>query len=277
MWDRRIVGWLLALTVPAGGGCQSLFRYRPVTVLVRDAETKQPIPGADVHLSYPMGRDSLAPYDATGVTDGDGTVHLRAAPYGDAGILIEGSAKGYVPEGLSVSSEDIARIQPTPLIGPDPPRPVHFIVEMYTEPRVTVELILPPNYRGLVKATVDARDDFPGKPGQRCFRYRVPASGEVHIVGPALLRRVESGDYRARYEEGPLLPQQPGDAEVGLRWFKGEKTELYFVAGNRREYEWAHRFSSQAEDEPIPRSSSSGGGGSGRGRRHGGGGTGDSR
>src|SRR5579872_6203111 len=143
MRDRRFVGCLLALALPAGGGCQSLFRYRPVTVLVRDAETKKPIPGADVHLSYPMARDSLAPYDATGVTDGDGTVLLRAAPYGDRGILIEGRAKGYVAEGLDVSAEDVARIQPPPLLGADPPRPVHFIVEMYTEPRVTIELVLP--------------------------------------------------------------------------------------------------------------------------------------
>jgi hypothetical protein len=62
-------------------GCQVLYRYRPLPVLVRDAETKKPIEGADVHLSYPLSRDSLAPFDSSERTDKDGIAHLRAAPY----------------------------------------------------------------------------------------------------------------------------------------------------------------------------------------------------
>ena len=69
-------------------GCQVLYRYRPVPVLVCDAETKKPIADADVHLSYPLSRDSRAPFNSSERTGPDGVAHLRAVPYGDFGVRV---------------------------------------------------------------------------------------------------------------------------------------------------------------------------------------------
>src|SRR5690348_7436872 len=88
-------------------GCQVLYRYKPVTILVRDAETKQPIAGAEVHISYPLTRPSVAPYESVETTAENGLAHLRAAPGGEAGIVMEATAKGYMSEERSVLAETI--------------------------------------------------------------------------------------------------------------------------------------------------------------------------
>jgi hypothetical protein len=56
----------------AGPGYLSMARSRPVAVLVRDAETKQPIRGAPVHVSYPLAENTLAPAEQTAITAEDG-------------------------------------------------------------------------------------------------------------------------------------------------------------------------------------------------------------
>ena len=59
-----------------------------------DAETKKPIPDADVHISYPMTQATAAPYDSVEKTGTNGTAQLRAASYGDGGLIVEAAAKG---------------------------------------------------------------------------------------------------------------------------------------------------------------------------------------
>src|SRR5689334_4091833 len=83
--------------------CQTLHCYRPLAVLVRDAETKQPIPEAELLLSYPLTRPSQAPYNSRGLTGQDGVARLRAAPFGEYGALVEGEAKGYLSDHFDIS------------------------------------------------------------------------------------------------------------------------------------------------------------------------------
>jgi hypothetical protein len=78
---------LFAALLAVAPGCQAFHSYRPVPVLVRDAESKQPIPGAHVRISYPLMEPAYAPpADSSGPTGADGVARLRAAPYGEAGI-----------------------------------------------------------------------------------------------------------------------------------------------------------------------------------------------
>src|SRR5579885_3612857 len=163
------LGFLLALTP----GCQVLYRYRPVPVLVRDAETKKPIANAEVHLTYPLSRDSLAPFDSAERTDAEGVAHLRAAPYGEFGVRVEATASGYLTDQLSISTESIQHLQPVHFLEDAERRKPEFVVEMYAEPRFTVELVVPPGYRGLIRAEIEAREDLGVPAGQRCFRYDV--------------------------------------------------------------------------------------------------------
>jgi hypothetical protein len=234
----RCLVFLLALTP----GCQVLYRYRPMPVLVRDAETKKPIAEANVHLSYPLSRDSLAPFDSTERSDADGVARLRAAPYGDFGARIEATAAGYLPGQKSISTESIQRLEPVHFFEEAQRRKPEFVVEMYSEPRFTVELIVPRSYRGRIKAEIEARDDIAVPPGQRCFRYEV-VDGFVRIKGPALvLRRVYPSDYHARYDDGTPLTAEMSLQKVGFRWLRGQDKEQYFVVGTQSEYDMERRY-----------------------------------
>ncbi len=235
--------FLLALAL----GCQVLYRYRPVPVLVRDAETKKPIANADVHLYYPLSRDSLAPFDSSDRTDADGVAHLRAAPYGDFGVRIEASAPGYLTDQADVSSESIQHLQP-PHFFKEKQQRKPFVVEMYAEPRFSVELMVPAGYRGPIKAEIEPQEDVAVPPGQRCFRYEV-VDGFVRIKGPAfVLRRVYPSDYRASYSDGtPLTAEMMTLQKVGFRWLRGQDKEQYFVVGTQPEYDMQRRYASDEE------------------------------
>jgi hypothetical protein len=260
---RLCLVFLLALTA----GCQVMYRYRPVPVLVRDAETKTPIANANVHLSYPLSRDSLAPFDSSERTGTDGVARLRAAPYGDFGARVEASAAAYLSDQISISTESIQHVEPVHFFEKAEERKPEFVVEMYAEPRFTVELIVPPGYRGLIRAEIEPRDDMAVQPRQRNFRYEV-VDGFVRIKGPSIvLRRVYPSDYRACYADGTPLAGEMTLQKVGFRWLCGQDKEQCFVVGTQPEYDMQRRYA--ADDEPsTPRHAAPSMPSSGRGGRH---------
>lgn len=234
------------LLVPALG-CQVLYRYRPLPIMVRDAETKQPIANADVHLSYPLSRDSLAPFDSAEHTDADGIAHLRAAPYGDFGARIDASAAGYLSDQADVSTESIQLLQPPHMFEETQRRKPQFFVDMYKEPRFSIELIVPSGYLGPIKAEIVPQEDAVIPPGKRCFQYEV-VDGFVRIKAPGMvLRRVYASDYRARYADGTPLSGEMTLMKVGFRWLRGQDTEHYFVVGTQPEYDMQRRYASDGE------------------------------
>jgi hypothetical protein len=263
----RSLGYPLFLLV-AAPGCQAFHMYRPVVIRAQDAETKKPIPGAEVHLTYPLALSSSGPWEPVGTTGDDGTVRLKAAPYGEAGILLDVAAPGYMTEQKSYPVEAVKVIEPSYPFESDRQRPVNFVVEMYAGPAPAVELVLPAGYRGTVRAAVRVQDDAPFTPGQRVFSYAVPPSGDVQVTGPPLLRRVHTPDFRARYADGPELSRQAKDDEIGFWCLKTEGATEYFVVGTRAEFEELRR--SESADEGKPNRSSGGGKGGGRGSRRGG-------
>ena len=213
-------------------GCQAFHQYRPVTVLARDAETKKPIPGADVRISYPLTQPSLAPWDSNGPTGEDGVARLRAAPYGDAGIRIAVTANGYMSDETSLPVSAVEAIKPAGFFEAADRRSAEVVLELYADPHPTVDLVVPPGYRGLVKADVQTLDNAPVVPGQRSFSYIVPTTGLVHVTGPALLKRVYAADFRLRYADGAPLTPQAKDSEVGFWWLKYEETLQVFLVGH---------------------------------------------
>ncbi|HEY7314789.1 MAG TPA: hypothetical protein VH643_35905 [Gemmataceae bacterium] len=230
---------ILLLTVAPG--CQSLHVYRPVTVLVRDAETKKPIPDAEVHFSYPMTRDSLAPYNSSSKSGPDGLARLRAAPYGPYGLLMETTAPGYQAENRDIAGDEIREIPPALPFQDAEVRPVSFVVDMYAEPRFAVELVVPPGYRGVIRADIQIDDNAPVTPGERGFRFDVPNDGALVVKGPPTLRRVSPSDYHCRYAGGDLLPGKPDLVTVGFRWLKRDGSVNYFVVGTKNECDQARR------------------------------------
>jgi hypothetical protein len=122
-------------------------------------------------------------------------------------------------------------------------------VEVYSAPDFSVELILPPGYRGLVKAEVRIQDNLPLPKGQRCFRFPVSASGDVLVQGPSLLRRVPAAEFRARYGDRPLLGTTMDAEKVGFRWLKGAGNQQVFMVGNQVDYEKLHRLVAPEETQ----------------------------
>jgi hypothetical protein len=130
-----------------------------------------------------------------------------------------------------------------------------------------VELILPASYHGPVRAEVQIQDGPTTAPGQRSFRYTVPANGVVVVAGPAVFAHLLPRDFTAQYADGKPLNLNPKDAEEGFRWVKsGSKTE-YFLVGTKGECD-EYRQTLDPESPPPP---SGAGGKHGKGQgRHGG-------
>lgn len=260
------------LLLASAPGCQALHHYRPVAVEAVDAETQQPIPGADVRIWYPLAPPSQAPWYSTGTTGDDGIVRLRAAPFGYGGLAVEGNAKGYLLEQKNLSVEAVHAIAPAHAFEAVDQRPVSVVLAMYAEPRPAVELVVPTGYRGMVKADVQVQEGASCPPGQRCFSYAVPPSGDVEVIGPAMLKRVDPPSFRARYADGTPLGRPDKDyAAVGFWWMKSEGRCQFFLVGTRSEYESMCRsYDKEGTGEYRISGGGKGQGGGRGGRDHGG-------
>lgn len=247
----RIYPVLLAL---AATGCQLLHHDEPIAVMIRDAETKKPIPGAEVRLSHLAETITHAP-ETTGA---DGLARFRTASATASDLIVEASAAGYLAETKCLADDARPATSPTS----------ERVLELYAGPRPSVELVLPAGYHGPVRAEVQVHDDPAASPGQRSFRYAVPANGVVVVAGPAVFAHLLPRDFTARYADGRPLNLNPKDAEDGFRWVKsGSKTE-YFLVGTKGECD-EYRQTLDPESPPPP---SGGGGKHGKGQgRHGGG------
>jgi hypothetical protein len=265
MRDRRLGTWFVLLVLSYAGvpGCMSLHCYRPVDVVVQDAETQRPIPSAQTRITYAGTNPSQAPCDSSGMTASNGTAHLRAAPCGD--VVVRASAPGYMADEKEVAGETIAAVPVGPLIGPDNRQPIRVVVNLYADPAPSVELLLPRAYHGVIRAEINIQDDMPCRPGQRRFTYEVPENGKVQVAGPALLRRVVPADFAARSSDGTLLSREATGDDIAFWCLRLDPGEVCFFVGTRREYE-SYRRSYQHEDEAQRRES--GGGRGYKGRRH---------
>ncbi|MHB1424428.1 MAG: hypothetical protein ACYC3I_14750 [Gemmataceae bacterium] len=222
-------------------GCQTFQKEQTLAVLVRDAETKKPIATAEVYLCQRLKQDEVAPCHSSAFTQADGIAHLYPEPGGEQGIQVQTVAQGYLPEKLNVSAEVLKKSALLTSSGSSEARPPDVTLDVYAEPSFSVELVLPPGYRGLVKAEIQIEGRLPLPARQRCFRYPVSASGDVQVVGPSLLQRVPAPEFRARYADGPLLGTAMDAEIVGFRWLKGAGTRHYFVVGTQVDYEALHR------------------------------------
>jgi hypothetical protein len=270
MSRRRLPQCLLypALLLAFGPGCQALYRYRPVAVQAKDAETGQPIPGAEVRIAYPVLQSAFAPSDAAATAGADSIARLQAAPYRDTGIVVAVNAPGYLAEEKFIPTEEVEAIKPAGLFESVDRRPPNFVLQLYPEPRPTVELVLPAGYRGTIRAEIQAQDDTRGEPGQRRFSYAVPPSGIVRVAGPALLRHVFVLDFAFKYADGAPLSANAKDSEVGFWWLEDQGSTHHFFIGTREEYDRTRPAASERAGEGSGQRRGSGRGqGGGRGRQ----------
>jgi hypothetical protein len=277
MWHQGLIRsltfsiFLLALT----SGC-SFHGYRPVAIEARDAETGKPIAGANVRISYPLTDSPFAPSEAFGKTAADGIVHLKAAPTGEIGVKVTSTTKGYMDEEQTVSVDAVQAIKPAGWFEAVDKRPPTIVLSMYSEPRPTVELIVPPTFRGLIKAEIDANADGHTETGQRAFRAAVPDSGTVRLNGSPLLERLLPLAFSFKFADGSPLSLDATASTIGYWWLRREGTAQVFFVGTKEEFAKHNPAPTHSADGSDHGSGRSSGRGSGRGRRHGGGGGGQS-
>jgi uncharacterized membrane protein YgcG len=249
-------------------GCLSLPGDRPLPVQVIDAETRQPIRAASVQIVYAFAPSPWAARGSTGTSVDDGIARLRVSASDDPAVTLEVSAMGYMSEERPLPAATIKALEAPHLFENTDHRSAAVVVELYSDPRPTVELVLPPGYRGRVRAEVHVQDDMPLTPHQRNFVYEVAPTGAVEVVGPPILHRVFAPDFHLRYADASPLTQNARESEVGYWWLKSEGDVQVFLVGTKSDYDAAVR---SGEATPVG-TQRSGGGKGGGGRRGGGGG-----
>ncbi len=229
----------LALLILSTGGCNLI--HPPVSVLIRDAETKEPIPNAVVTVR-PLNDETPNAQRPHATTGPDGIARISAHRPDETLVMVGVTVDGYLPGESSL--KDAARLVAK--------LPVNGVIEVYARPRPVVTLILPTNYPGLVKVEIqiDAISQTP--PGQREFEVRVPESGTVTLTGPPILRRGLGPEFRARVSDGRTLPLEPKDDEVGLRWMQSNASEVYFWVGTKAGWAKARSELPQPPQSPQP-------------------------
>ncbi|QEL16174.1 hypothetical protein [Limnoglobus roseus] len=242
------------LVVLSTTGCHSTPKQPPMTVHVRDAETKEPIVGATVDLSKLKGTPI-----AKQVTTAGGVAQLTNPSQDDDGYL-DVSAKGYLTEARPVYA-----LKDSPPAAGAVAQAQAVEIELYAAPQPAVELMIPTGFRGLIKVEFKVTaDDGHSRP--RLFPVAVSADGTAQIVGPSIIHAVTPQDVRAVRPDGTALPTGgPADA-VQLRWVKTTEQMDYFVFGTQSECGDARK-----SIDPEDKGSGGGGGGKGGGRKGGGG------
>ena len=269
---RKTLFFVGALVALIDLGCQSVYRSRPVEVLVRDAETQEPIREASVQIAH----HHTSSETSIGVSAGDGIALIDFVPKGSEPAMISVSGHGFREETKVVTDEEIIQIEPRPLLGDFAPHKPDFIIDVFADPVFEVVIVTPRDFRGLVRAEVDFHEKTFER-GLRRFMNTANAKGEVKLRGPEILKRLPMAGYRARYEgdENPMGPMTA--TEVGIRWLKKEGNLEMFVVGTDAEFEqFRKELVPQANMNPStsdsPKRGGRGGGGRGRGGRGSGGG-----
>lgn len=254
MWSLRLVQTIAgaAPLLLAGLGCAigipSLGNEHGMLVTVRDAETNQPIPSAQVHVWH-FNQSSSADSIPSVTTDQNGSAQLQSVLGKSDDMVLEVAANGYATEEKSIDPQGRVRVQ------------------LYAEPRPTIELNVPRLYRGLVSVKVQILDKTPATPGQRLFPFEVPESGVVEVVGPELFRHL-SPEFRAKLSDGTVLPARPEGLGVGFWWLKTSGEYEIFLVGTNADYEAFWR--DHPHEQPKERKGGKGhGGGKGGQGEHG--------
>jgi uncharacterized membrane protein YgcG len=283
----------LALPIALLPGCLSSGR-KPLGVVVRDAETRKPIPRAEVRISDPLTQPSIKPYDTPVLTGIEGVAQLGAEPNAKNPMDLEAFAKGYQSGTRRITPMEIEAIESAHWFEQTNKRAPKYTLDLYSGAPFSVELLLPPGFRGLIKVEIALRQDMACPPGQRIFTCQVapagtangteqagtahgteqPAgpSGTAQLIGPAILDRVPHAAYLARSAEGTIIENRMDATKVGFRWLKHDGDIEYYVVGTQKEFDvFRQQYCPDLEGTEKATPKSSKGGGGGKGGRGGGG------
>jgi hypothetical protein len=242
---------LLAWIAPILSGCFWCHVYRPVDILVRDAETKQPIEQATVTLNYQTYMmDFFAPWPCSGTSSGDGKLSVLATPYGLDDISLTAQAEGYLFVSRSypftreqkLPLEQVRTISPTKFLCPWTRGNPDVIVEMYAKPAPTVELIVPPGYRGPIKVDFEIDENNSVHRSNRLYTAVVLPAGLAKVKGDALLRQLSSVDFRVRFADQNYSTLLEKNSPIELHFVDCSENSILFALGTRADKEKVARL-----------------------------------
>ena len=273
-FEKRLRFLLAAvMAIAAAAGCQMPYRSRPVAIEVRDAETKQPLPTAEVRFSDPLTQPSTTLVGPGEKTDPNGVARLEVTPNGLHDDRFQVSASGYQPYFKLVSDKELQEISPAGFFEKVETRPPNYVVELYSGEPFGVDIVLPLGYHGLIKVkVVKPKREVPCPIGQRRFTFVASPPGELEITGPSVIQNVPIAAYRGRYADGTPLDNRMETNKVAFRWIKHDEDFDYFVTGTLEEWNRYRRQFYPPEEDPFANSNRGNtGSGNGGGHRRGGG------
>jgi hypothetical protein len=197
---RRAVAPLIVLASLLCGGCFSIYGPKDYTVRVFDAETGQPIVGAETRENCLRVMFLLNNPDqpAPACTDGEGTSVIHGTTFSPR--RFEARAKGY----MSASTDEAKEIAPSGNIE----------LWLWREPAPILTVVVPDSFHGFIKLNMKpGAEHAPATSGQREFVFQVPAQGDAEWRAPPV------------FDGGILLPLE-GFFELA------ETIRLKFVSEN---------------------------------------------
>lgn len=227
-------------------GCLAIYTRKPVSVLVLDAETDQPIEGATVSVRYsPVGIDLgwlflvNRPRNQQGSTNSEGRTEIRVADF--AWVDWRVGASGYLES--SAMSTDSNRVPVSYHPDTEKIRGRRATIRLYREPIARITIVVPDGYRGpllVEKRQVDRW--LQGDVYQREFVFQANERGYVGIDATPLLTRY--APIGARYVGGADIEYgygRMGDDDVTLRWVTSAPLERQvFVVGTKADEDRLH-------------------------------------
>jgi hypothetical protein len=214
-------------------GCGLFHEYRPMRVLVRDAETKQPIPGAHVDGWYSTMLDVFGPTAPRGVTGPDGVATLWIGP--DRGFTLRVEEPGYLMtdahEGVGHGHQYFYTLPKKGDSGDDPRR-IDCTIDLPPDPKPTFVLVVPKGYRGLLRIKFEPAEAAEVST-QRAYPITVGRDGRAVVRLPKSIWLKDGGRNIAACEtDGKRIPWACDENEERVRLFtvwNTEDTELYLI------------------------------------------------
>jgi hypothetical protein len=236
---------LAACLVVNGMGC-SLYVNRPVTFHVRDAETKQPIQGAEIGTGYVIGMWDLGWFISptwgprSGVTDADGKVTLFFDPKKE-NAAVWANAKGFINQDHLRGEALLTRLTSQSGLMPKS----DFYLDLQKEPDGRLDLIVPNGYRGSVVVHFASNDSSPKIGGPRRSTYELNQDGHVWIQDPGLFGPTEKyARLVARFRDGAEIPTVLDRYEAEL---KTDALALWLIGKIMNEHEWIYFVGTEGE------------------------------
>ena len=214
------------LSVPTTG-CGLFRAHRPLTVQVIDGDTRQPLPKATVSLCYLNMLDFTAPRPCSRMTDSRGMATLRIGEFHT--IIFGAELNGYRAPDHSYFNSEFVMGLPRRSTGR-----IDMILEMWAEPKATIEFVVPNGYRGPVKVVFE-QDDSTFERGLRQFSFPVQPDGRAVVRGPSLLDPHRySPRIEVRYADGIRIPSEGHFEDNAFRWvqngtWNGRNTQLFNI------------------------------------------------